>query len=291
MTGVLIVEDQQVLASALEIAIGTQPDMDCVGTAATVDDALAQVAVHWPDVVLMDIQLPGIDGIEGTRRIKAIHPDVSILILTAGATPVRLAAAAEAGAGAFLAKDGPFGDILAAIRNPMPGKMVVEGSALHQLIRHIPGPPQGQPGRPEPAAGEALPSNTMPQPPSGDQAGARSEARPSAEPRAAEPRAAEPRAAEPPAAEPPAAEPPAAEPPAATPDAAKLTAREQEVLGLMGEGLDPSAIAERLVLSVYTARGHVKNVMMKLGAHTQLEAVVLATKSGLLPPHRAELGG
>ncbi|MDR2983595.1 MAG: response regulator, partial [Nocardiopsaceae bacterium] len=65
MTGVLIVEDQQVLASALEIAIGTQADLDCVGTAATVDQALAQVALHRPDVVLMDIQLPGTDGIEG----------------------------------------------------------------------------------------------------------------------------------------------------------------------------------------------------------------------------------
>jgi DNA-binding NarL/FixJ family response regulator len=291
MTGVLIVEDQQVLASALEIAIGTQPDMDCVGTAATVDDALAQVAVHWPEVVLMDIQLPGIDGIEGTRRIKAIHPDVSILILTAGATPVRLAAAAEAGAGAFLAKDGPFGDILAAIRNPMPGKMVVEGSALHQLIRHIPGPPQDQPARPEAKAGERLPGSTTPRAQSVEQVGAPSQPQPGAEPPAAEPPAAEPPAPEPSAAQPPPAEPQATGSAPATADAAKLTAREQEVLGLMGEGLDPSAIAERLVLSVYTARGHVKNVMMKLGAHTQLEAVVLATKSGLLPPHGAELGG
>jgi DNA-binding NarL/FixJ family response regulator len=234
MTGVLIVEDQQVLASALEIAIDTQPDMNCVGTAATVDDALTQVAQRRPDVVLMDIQLPGTDGIEGTRRIKAIHPDVSILILTAGATPVRLAAAAAAGAGGFLAKDGPFGDILAAIRNPMPGKMVIEGATLHQLIRDVTG-----------------------------SAGA--EARVEAEGQSA--------------------------PPAPAADAARLTAREQEVLGLMGEGLDPSAIAERLVLSVYTARGHVKNVMMKLGAHTQLEAVVIATKSGMLPPRGAELGG
>ena len=223
MTGVLIVEDQQVLASALEIAIGTQPDMDCVGTAATVDDALTQIAERRPDVVLMDIQLPGTDGIEGTRRIKAVDRDVSILILTAGATPVRLAAAAAAGATGFLAKDGPFGDVLAAIRNPMPGKMVIEGSLT----------------APAPAA------PTAPTPPTA----------------------------------------PAAQ------DASRLTAREQEVLGLMGEGLDPSAIAERLVLSVYTARGHVKNVMMKLGAHTQLEAVVLATKSGLLPSRTPQLGG
>jgi DNA-binding NarL/FixJ family response regulator len=251
MTGVLIVEDQQVLASALEIAIGTQPDMDCVGTAATVDEALAQVALRWPDVVLMDIQLPGTDGIEGTRRIKAIHPDVSILILTAGATPVRLAAAAAAGAGGFLAKDGPFSEVLAAIRNPMPGKMVIEGATLNQLIRHIPGPPRAPAAQQRAQPSSSTDANT----------GADRETQAGTKPAAP------------------------------APDAAKLTAREQEVLGLMGEGLDPSAIAERLVLSVYTARGHVKNVMMKLGAHTQLEAVVLATRSGLLPARGAELGG
>lgn len=221
MSSVLVVEDQQVLASALEIAIGTQPDLDCVGTAATVDDALEQMAEHHPDVVLMDIQLPGTDGIEGTRRISEGYPGVSILILTAGATPKRLAAAAAAGAAGFLAKDGSFSDILAAIRNPMPGMMVIQGAALSELIEDVPG------------------SNK--------------------------------------------AEQPCEQPAHRGPEAVRLTAREQEVLGLMGEGLDPTAIAERLVVSVYTARGHVKNVMMKLGAHTQLEAVVLATKSGLLP--------
>ena len=232
MTGVLVVEDQQVLASALEIAIETQPDMDCVGTAATVDAALTKVAECQPDVVLMDIHLPGADGIEGTRRIKAAYPAVSVLILTAGATPDRLAAAASAGAGGFLAKDGPFTDVLAAIRNPMPGKMVIEGATLSELIKDI---PPRRPARPAP--------QQTPREPAG---------------------------------------PPDEEHP--PPEAARLTTREQEVLSLMGDGLDPSAIAERLVLSVYTARGHVKNVMMKLGAHTQLEAVVLAIKSGLLPP-------
>jgi DNA-binding NarL/FixJ family response regulator len=260
MTDVLIVEDQQVLASALEIAIGTQPDMDCVGTAATVDEALTQVVVRRLDVVLMDIRLPGTDGIEGTRRIKAIHPDVSILILTAGATPARLAAAAAAGADGFLAKDGPFSDILAAIRNPMPGKMVIEGATLNQLISQIPGLSQGQEAQQEPrqlAQGQpAEPSSS-----SGERVAAGPRTQPATQ---------------------------AGAPPA---EMAKLTAREQEVLGLMGEGLDPSAIAERLFLSVYTARGHVKNVMMKLGAHTQLEAVVLATKSGLLPGRGADLGG
>ncbi len=222
MTSVLVVEDQQVLASALEIAIGTQPDLDCVGTAATVEDALAQMAARKPDVVLMDIQLPGTDGIEGTRRISASYSGVSILILTAGATPQRLAAAAAAGAAGFLAKDGAFSDILAAIRNPMRGMMVIQGAAVNELIK------------------DSIPAASK-------------------------------------------AQRPGEQPAQMGPEATRLTAREQEVLGLMGEGLDPSAIAERLVVSVYTARGHVKNVMMKLGAHTQLEAVVLATKAGLLP--------
>jgi DNA-binding NarL/FixJ family response regulator len=62
-----------------------------------------------------------------------------------------------------------------------------------------------------------------------------------------------------------------------------LTPREQEVLVLLGRGLDPSSIARELDLSIHTARGHVKRILAKLGAHSQLEAVVVATKGGLLP--------
>lgn len=214
MTGVLVVEDQQVLSSALEIAIGAQPDLECVGSAATVEDALDRISLRVPDVVLMDIGLPGADGIEGTRRIKATYPQVSVLILTGVATPERLAAATAAGATGFLAKDSTFADILTAIRNPVPGKVVIEGATLRELLA--------------PGAAAA--------PRRASQAGF-----------------------------------------------ARLTTRELEVLSLMAQGLDPRSIAERLVVSLYTARGHVKNIMMKLGAHTQLEAVVVATRSGLVP--------
>lgn len=234
MTGVLVVEDQHVLASALEVAIGCQPDLDCLGTAATVDEALVQISARVPDVVLMDIELPGTDGIEGTRLIKAAHPEVTVLVLTGGATPERLAAAAAAGAGGFLAKDTSFPDVLAAIRSRLPGKVLVERAVLQDLL-------SGRPGGTPPARPEARP---------------------------------------------PEAEPAAARPPG--PGDSGLTARETEVLALMGQGLDPAAIAERLVVSVYTARGHVKNVMMKLGAHSQLEAVVLATRQGLLGPGRGQ---
>jgi DNA-binding NarL/FixJ family response regulator len=223
MTAVLVVEDQQALASALEVAIGAQPDLECLGSAGTVDDALEQVARHVPDVVLMDIQLPGGSGIECTRLIKASYPEVTVLILTADASATRLAQAAAAGATGFLTKGSSFADILTAIRNPAGAKMVIEGTTLWALIDAL------RDTEPEPAGPAVVPA----------QAGREQ-------------------------------------------DWARLTAREQEVLALMGEGLDPKAIAERLVVSLHTARGHVKSVMTKLGAHSQLEAVVVATRSGLL---------
>ena len=223
MTAVLVVEDQQALASALEVAIAAQPDLECLGSAGTVDDALEQVARHVPDVVLMDIQLPGGSGIECTRLIKASYPEVTVLILTADASATRLAQAAAAGASGFLTKGSSFADILSAIRNPAAGQMVIEGTTLWALIDAL------RDVEPEPAGPAVVPA----------QAGHEQ-------------------------------------------DWARLTAREQEVLALMGEGLDPKAIAERLVLSLHTARGHVKSVMTKLGAHSQLEAVVVATRSGLL---------
>jgi DNA-binding NarL/FixJ family response regulator len=234
MTAVLVVEDQQSFASALEVAIGVQPDLECVGTAGTVDEALTQITRRMPDVVLMNIRLPGTDGIEGTARIRRFYPNVSVLILTAEATPARLAAAAAAGAAGFLAKDTPLPGILAAIKNPTEGKMVVEGTTFLELldnIRHLDKAYEG-------AAAITQPTGRA----------------------------------------------------ARAPEQVGLTAREREVLALMGEGLDPRAIAKRLVVSLHTARGHVKSIMMKLGAHSQLEAVVRATRAGLLavqvPPPR-----
>ena len=130
-------------------------------------------------------------------------------------------AAAAAG---FLTKASSFTDILAAIRNPAVGKMVIEGTTLRALREEL-GSVELEHGGGPTALGA---------------------------------------------------------PEGREPDWSRLTGREREVLALMGEGFDPTAIAQRLVVSVHTARGHVKNVMMKLGAHSQLEAVVVATRSGLL---------
>jgi DNA-binding NarL/FixJ family response regulator len=134
MIRVLVVEDEQTLAGALQIAFGAQPDMDCVGAVGTAEEAVVLAAASSPDVVLMDIRLPGIDGVEATRQVKAACPQVRVLILTAEATPARLAAAAAAGASGFLAKDSPFPAILAAIRAPVDGTILVEQNTMAALI-------------------------------------------------------------------------------------------------------------------------------------------------------------
>ncbi|WP_030622608.1 response regulator transcription factor [Streptomyces sclerotialus] len=212
MIKVLVVEDQRALADALELAIGSQPDLECVGAVGTVEAALP-LAAAGADTVLMDVHLPGINGIEGTAALKAAHPEARVLILTADPDPAVLAAATAAGAAGFLSKDSRLPDILAALRAPAGGPLLVEGTALVALL----GPAGG--GR----------ETRGPVPP------------------------------------------------------VRLTARELQVLRLLGDGLGPQAIAERLVISRHTARGHVKKVLMKLGAHSQLEAVVAATRTGLLP--------
>jgi DNA-binding NarL/FixJ family response regulator len=144
---VLLVEDQRTLAEALVIAIDAQPDMECVGAADSVEEAVPIAGTRRPDVVIMDIHLPGADGIAGTRRIKAIRPDARVFILTADATPELFGDAVAAGAAGFLSKGGPFPDILAAIRTSPGGRVMMAADTFAALVAEVRGGTPDQAGR------------------------------------------------------------------------------------------------------------------------------------------------
>lgn len=131
MTKVLVVEEARTFRTALEIAIDVQPDLDCVGAVPTVEEAIAVAATDPPDVVVMDVHLPDVDGIEGTQQLKERHPDARVVILTADPRPHVLKAATDAGAEEFLAKQTvAFPDVLAAIRSGRPE--TVRGAAAQR---------------------------------------------------------------------------------------------------------------------------------------------------------------
>src|SRR5690348_5002577 len=92
------------------------PDLEVIAEVADGEGAPAAVALHRPDVVLMDLSMPGIDGVEATRRIKANHPDVPVVILTSFSDQARILAAIEAGAVGCLLKDAEPEELIRAVR-------------------------------------------------------------------------------------------------------------------------------------------------------------------------------
>jgi DNA-binding NarL/FixJ family response regulator len=112
----LIVDDHTVVRQGLSMLFGTVDDIEVVGTAADGIVALTQVDALTPDVVLMDIGMPGLDGIEATRRIVTADPDARVVILTGDTDQTKLQQAVEAGALGCLLKDADPEALFAAVR-------------------------------------------------------------------------------------------------------------------------------------------------------------------------------
>ena len=127
-TRVLVVDDHQVFAEMLCMAISSEPSMECVGRAESASDAYQLVAELRPDVVTMDLQMPQVDGIAATTHLMARHPDLRILILTAHQVRGRMSAVQESGAVGVVLKDGSLATILGAI-----------GGARHGTFQLAPG--------------------------------------------------------------------------------------------------------------------------------------------------------
>ena len=113
---IVIVEDNKVFREALELLLGLRTDLQVVATVADGEEAVPACKEHKPDVVLMDYRLPGLDGVEATRALRAACPGVAVVALTASANRAEMQALQDAGAVACLTKDQELEQIVSAIQ-------------------------------------------------------------------------------------------------------------------------------------------------------------------------------
>jgi DNA-binding NarL/FixJ family response regulator len=145
-TRILLVDDQPMLRMGYRMVLDAQPDLNVVGEAENGLEAVAQTARLQPDVVLMDVRMPNLDGVQATERIVASGSRSRIIILTTFDLDEYAYGALRAGASGFLLKDAPPPDMLSAIRAVATGDAVVAPSVtrrlLSQFAQHLPGPDQ-----------------------------------------------------------------------------------------------------------------------------------------------------
>ncbi|MGW3508428.1 response regulator [Streptomyces sp. NPDC000994] len=122
----LLAEDQQMMRGALALLLGMEDDMEVVAQVSAGDAIVDAALTHRPDVALLDIELPGMSGLDAAAELREQAPGCRVLILTTFGRPGYLRRAMEAGAGGFLVKDGPVEELAAAIRRVLAGETVVD---------------------------------------------------------------------------------------------------------------------------------------------------------------------
>jgi len=124
----LLADDHAIVRGGLQLYLKTQPDFELVGEAATGTEVLERVAELAPDIVLMDLHMPVLNGIEATRRIRETHPAVNVIVLTSFSDHDHVLPAVKAGARGYLLKDIEPDELAKAIRRVHAGKVEVAGS-------------------------------------------------------------------------------------------------------------------------------------------------------------------
>ncbi|WP_214107862.1 response regulator [Acrocarpospora catenulata] len=143
MIRVLVADDHALARSGLAAMLGVQSDIEVVGMAADGVEAVAEARRHRPDLVLMDIRMPRLDGIEATRRIRAEAAAPAVLVLTTFDLDQYVYEALRAGAGGFLLKDAPPGQLAEAVRTVAAGQALLAPAVTRRLIeRFLSVPPE-----------------------------------------------------------------------------------------------------------------------------------------------------
>ncbi len=134
---VLVAEDQKVVRDGLVVLLGMLPGIEVVGSAVDGDDAVRQALALAPDVVLMDLHMPGCDGVEATRRLTLARPGLHVVVLTSYSDDTSVLAALRAGARGFLTKDAGAADILQAMSAVSEGNALLDPSVQRRLVEAI----------------------------------------------------------------------------------------------------------------------------------------------------------
>ena len=137
---VLVVDDHPVVRSGLVGMLDVEDDLEVVGEAADGEEALARVAALAPDVVLMDLRMPKLDGAGATARIVAEHPGTRVLVLTTYDTDADIVRAVEAGATGYLLKDTPRLQLVEAVRAAARGETVLAPGVAARLVSRLRAP-------------------------------------------------------------------------------------------------------------------------------------------------------
>jgi DNA-binding NarL/FixJ family response regulator len=134
---VLVVDDQSMVRAGFRLLLADEPDIEVVAEASNGREAVAHAARLHPDVILMDIRMPELDGLEATRRILATDTSARVLVLTTFDLDDYVFEALRAGASGFVLKDDPPEQLLAAVRTVASGEALLSPSVTRRVIRHF----------------------------------------------------------------------------------------------------------------------------------------------------------
>jgi two-component system, NarL family, response regulator LiaR len=214
---IILIDDHEIVRNGVRAYLDTMPDFHVVGEASSGEEAVDLVSDLIPDIVLLDLILPGIDGVETTRRIKKISPRTQVVILTSYHEDVHIFPALKAGAISYILKDMKMDKLVDALRRAAQGEVTLHPRVAVRVLQNI----RGENADAEPLFTE-------------------------------------------------------------------LTERELDVLKLIASAMTNSQIAEKLVISENTVKGHVSNILSKLHVADRTQVAVYAWQKGIVQRDRDE---
>ena len=134
---VIICDDQATVRDGLVMLLKLEPDIDIVGTAEDGAEAVEMAADKKPDLILMDLKMPIMNGVEATRQIKMKHPEIKVVVLTTYADDEWVFDSIQAGASGYLLKDTPREELIKAVRGTVTGKTYVDPSVAGKVLEQV----------------------------------------------------------------------------------------------------------------------------------------------------------